>query len=181
MDGSTALAVLGLEPGATKQQIKTTFRALVKGAHPDAFGGEVDTTDAFVSLRAAYDRALIDAPADPVAPAPPATAPANVDAPVMPVAGRSRTGSWFTSARPGTRIDITDVAVANDARAANTPAANTPAANTPAANTPAANTPAANTVLRADMARPTEHPAGRRADAAEQAFASLLADELAAA
>ena len=176
MDGSTALAVLGLEPGATKQQIKTTFRALVKGAHPDAFGGEVDTTDAFVSLRAAYDRALLDAPDAPAAPAPPATAPANVDAPVMPVAGRSRAGSWFTSARPGTRIDITDVAVANDARAANPPAANTPAANTPAANTPAA-----NTVLRADMARPTERPAVGRTDAAELAFASLLADELAAA
>ncbi len=156
MDGSTALAVLGLEPGATKQQIKTTFRALAKGAHPDAFGGEVDTTDAFVSLRAAYDRALLDAPSDPVAPPAPA-APANVDAPVKPVADRPRgAASWFTSTRPGTRIDITDVAVADNA-------------------------PAANSVLRANMARQAGRQTGRRADAAEQAFASLLADELAAA
>ncbi len=70
MDGSTALAVLGLEPGATKQQIKTTFRALVKGAHPDAFG--VESTDRFVDLHAAYERALVGAPD---APAPATAAP----------------------------------------------------------------------------------------------------------
>ncbi len=149
MDGSTALAVLGLEPSATKQQIKTTFRALAKGAHPDAFGAE--TTDAFVELREAYERALRDAPEAPSISVETSTAHAvAVAADSSLGADRRRSasaGSWFTSTRAVAGIDITDVAVA-----------------------------ATNSLRSAMIVRPE-----RVADPAEQVFASLLADEMASA
>ncbi|MEZ5227247.1 MAG: J domain-containing protein [Acidimicrobiales bacterium] len=172
MDGSTALAVLGLEPGATKQQIKTTFRALVKGAHPDAFGvssSSADSADAFVELRSAYEIALAAAPEAlidahpptnfsvagvPVANVPATSVPvANVPVTDVPTSDRSladvarprRSGAWFTSTRPVTAIDITDVATT------------------------------ATGTLRASMVRGARPAVGDD----EQLFASLLADELA--
>lgn len=74
MDGPTALAVLGLRPGASQAQIKHAFRTRAKAAHPDLAGG----ADAFVALRRAYEVALSGAAgagaAAPDAPAPVAAA-----------------------------------------------------------------------------------------------------------
>ncbi len=158
MDGSTALAVLGLEPGATKQQIKANFRALAKGAHPDASGAAVApaesvATDAFVELRAAYECAMVDAP-DAAMPMTPATQAATaVDSPVQRVATGSapnrphQVRSWIMAIRPTVGLDITDVASASTRS------------------------------LRSDMISRNQ-PA---VDSAEREFASLLANELAAA
>jgi hypothetical protein len=50
------LAVLGLTPPVTADQVKAAYRRLSKTAHPD-HGGSVQ---AFVILRDAYERALAE-------------------------------------------------------------------------------------------------------------------------
>lgn len=99
MDGRTALAVLGLAPGATKQQVKTAFRALVKEVHPDASGvNSADQAD-FLRLHTAYERACIEAPVHAPTVEPAATRPAPAKS------------AWITSpiATTAETIDITDV------------------------------------------------------------------------
>ncbi len=88
MDGTTALAALGLEPDATEHDIKLAFRSLAKSAHPDASGDAAG----FVALRAAYEQALASAL---VRPAP---EPANHD------------GRWFRASPARRRIDLVDSA-----------------------------------------------------------------------
>ncbi len=90
MDGTTALAVLGLEPGATEHDIKRAFRSRAKSAHPDA-SGDAST---FVVLQAAYERALgsID------------RAPQSVPAASGPIR------RWFDATPPRGRIDLVDSA-----------------------------------------------------------------------
>lgn len=50
-----ALAVLGLEPGASPDAIKTSFRHLAKAHHPDRNPGDVEAELQFQRIRAAYD------------------------------------------------------------------------------------------------------------------------------
>jgi hypothetical protein len=57
MDGTTALAVLGLAPGASASQIKAAFRARAKLVHPDRHGG----AEGFLALRQAYETATAHA------------------------------------------------------------------------------------------------------------------------
>ena len=51
MSVTTALKLLGLQPGATAEAVKAAYRKAVKTAHPDA-GGE---TRKFLEVKAAYD------------------------------------------------------------------------------------------------------------------------------
>jgi hypothetical protein len=50
-----ALDTLGLEPGASKHQVKTRFKELVKRHHPDANGGDRSTEDRLVEIIQAYN------------------------------------------------------------------------------------------------------------------------------
>ncbi len=50
-----ALDVLGLEVGATTQQIKRRFKELVKRHHPDANGGDRSTEDRLVEIIQSYN------------------------------------------------------------------------------------------------------------------------------
>ena len=51
MDGRTAAAVLGITPGASRNEITRAFRAKAKLAHPDVAGSD----DAFIALHQAYE------------------------------------------------------------------------------------------------------------------------------
>ncbi len=57
MDGTTACAVLGVSPGASRQMIKKAFRRLARLAHPDQSGN----AEAFRVLKSAYDVAFAQA------------------------------------------------------------------------------------------------------------------------
>jgi hypothetical protein len=50
-----ALHSLGLEEGATSDQVKTRYKALVKRLHPDANGGSRDNEDKLKEVIQAYD------------------------------------------------------------------------------------------------------------------------------
>jgi DnaJ-domain-containing protein 1 len=50
-----ALDTLGLEPGATSDEIKAQYKSLVKRFHPDANGGSRDMEDRFREIVQAYD------------------------------------------------------------------------------------------------------------------------------
>jgi hypothetical protein len=50
-----ALDVLGLEVGATAQQVKRRFKELVKRHHPDANGGDRSTEDRLVEINQSYN------------------------------------------------------------------------------------------------------------------------------
>ena len=50
-----ALDTLGLEPGASAEQIKTQYKTLVKRFHPDANGGSRSMEDRFREIVQAYD------------------------------------------------------------------------------------------------------------------------------
>jgi len=50
-----ALDTLGLEVGATPQQVKTKFKELVKRHHPDVNGGDRSTEDRLVEIIQAYN------------------------------------------------------------------------------------------------------------------------------
>lgn len=50
-----ALDTLGLEAGATPQQVKTRFKELVKRHHPDANGGDRSTEDRLVEVIQSYN------------------------------------------------------------------------------------------------------------------------------
>ena len=50
-----ALDALGLEVGATKAQVKTRFKQLVKRHHPDANGGDRSTEDRLVEVIQSYN------------------------------------------------------------------------------------------------------------------------------
>jgi len=50
-----ALDVLGLEVGATAQEVKMRFKALVKRHHPDANGGDRSTEDRLVEIIQSYN------------------------------------------------------------------------------------------------------------------------------
>lgn len=53
MDGVDPLAVLGLEPGATPDEVQRAYRALAKRFHPDRAGAEAG--ELMMSINAAYD------------------------------------------------------------------------------------------------------------------------------
>lgn len=98
MDGTAALAALGLLPGASLAQIKAAYRRAVKHVHPDHAG----STDAFLALHEAYQRAEAFAEQPPLVTAPiPLTAPHRAP----PTSGR-----WFQT-RPDRRstVDLIDV------------------------------------------------------------------------
>jgi hypothetical protein len=50
-----ALDTLGLEVGATSQQVKMRFKELVKRHHPDANGGDRSTEDRLVEIIQSYN------------------------------------------------------------------------------------------------------------------------------
>jgi hypothetical protein len=50
-----ALDTLGLEPGASRVQVKTRFKELVKRHHPDANGGDRSTEDRLVEIIQSYN------------------------------------------------------------------------------------------------------------------------------
>ena len=50
-----ALDTLGLEPGASRQQVKMRFKELVKRHHPDANGGDRSTEDRLVEIIQSYN------------------------------------------------------------------------------------------------------------------------------
>jgi DnaJ-class molecular chaperone len=50
-----ALDTLGLEPGATADEIKAQYKSLVKRFHPDANGGSRAMEDRFREIVQAYD------------------------------------------------------------------------------------------------------------------------------
>jgi DnaJ domain len=50
-----ALDTLGLDVGATPQQLKTRFKELVKRHHPDANGGDRSTEDRLIEIIEAYN------------------------------------------------------------------------------------------------------------------------------
>jgi len=50
-----ALEALGLEPGASKAQVKSRFKQLVKRHHPDANGGDRSTEDRLVEIIQSYN------------------------------------------------------------------------------------------------------------------------------
>jgi len=50
-----ALDTLGLDIGATSQQVKTRFKELVKRHHPDANGGDRSTEDRLVEIIQSYN------------------------------------------------------------------------------------------------------------------------------
>jgi DnaJ-class molecular chaperone len=50
-----ALDKLGLEVGATSQQVKMRFKELVKRHHPDANGGDRSTEDRLVEIIQSYN------------------------------------------------------------------------------------------------------------------------------
>jgi len=50
-----ALDTLGLEPGASKVQVKSRFKQLVKRHHPDANGGDRSTEDRLVEIIQSYN------------------------------------------------------------------------------------------------------------------------------
>ena len=64
MDGSTAAAVLGVAPGATRAELRRAFRARAKLAHPDS-GLAAGSDDAFVTLRTAFEQLDAAAPDHP--------------------------------------------------------------------------------------------------------------------
>jgi DnaJ-class molecular chaperone len=50
-----ALDILGLEAGASAQEVKTRFKALVKRHHPDANGGDRSSEDRLREIIQAYN------------------------------------------------------------------------------------------------------------------------------
>ena len=54
MDGRPAAAVLGVEPGADRTEIRRAYRALAKRAHPDT-SGELDSAPTFRLVQRAFE------------------------------------------------------------------------------------------------------------------------------
>lgn len=108
MDGTAALAALGLMPGASPAQIKAAYRRAVKHVHPDRAG----STDAFLALQEAYQQAEFLADQPPVAPPPVAplpVAPTPIGLTVRRRAPRS-TNRWFRGqCDPVSAVDLVDV------------------------------------------------------------------------
>ena len=50
-----ALGALGLDVGASKLQVKTRFKELVKRHHPDANGGDRSTEDRLIEIIQSYN------------------------------------------------------------------------------------------------------------------------------
>ena len=50
-----ALQVMGLTAGATKEEVKAKYKALVKQHHPDANGGDRSTEDRLIEIIKAYN------------------------------------------------------------------------------------------------------------------------------
>jgi hypothetical protein len=90
MDGVDPHAVLGLEPGATPDEVQRAYRALAKRFHPDRAGAEAG--ELMMSINAAYDL-LRDLVAED------ATA-AGARAGAPPAAGEEAAGAWLA---PGVR------------------------------------------------------------------------------
>lgn len=91
MDGRTAAATLGVDPHATRDEIRRAFRARVKRVHPDT--GTHGSADDFIAVRQAFERLLADAPL------PPLTGQVH----------RRQDGPWSTDPDPGPTLDLTDV------------------------------------------------------------------------
>jgi hypothetical protein len=80
MDTGEALAVLGVSPGATAEEVRSAYRRLIRTSHPDRAGGDEVATRQTARLTQAYAviRSVIAATggsAVPVPPAPPAPSP----------------------------------------------------------------------------------------------------------
>lgn len=106
MDGLTAAAVLGVSPGATKQEITQAFRTRAKLAHPDATGSH----ESFVALRAAYDH-LAGQASDPAGAPDTDCALDNLDAAVTSeVGGLGAHRSWFQPAATPAATSTVDLA-----------------------------------------------------------------------
>jgi hypothetical protein len=109
MDGVDPHAVLGLEPGATPDEVQRAYRALAKRFHPDRAGegaGEL-----MVSINAAYDllRDLLveDAEAAGVTagPPPPPEEPAHQGAWLAPGVRRVLARELLSALEPGELVD----------------------------------------------------------------------------
>lgn len=80
-------AVLGLEPGASPDEVQRAYRALAKRFHPDRAGREAG--EMMISINAAYDllREQLESGAEPMPPPPAPTAPPE-----------RRAGDWLSPA-----------------------------------------------------------------------------------
>ena len=54
MDTGEALAVLGISPGATADEVRTAYRRLIRTSHPDRSGGDPAATHQTARLTQAY-------------------------------------------------------------------------------------------------------------------------------
>jgi DnaJ domain len=85
-------AVLGVEPGATADELRAARRRLAMELHPDRAGGSVAATEAMQRLNLAYDAAVArlgePAAAAPASAAAPPPAPPDVRGPVPRPGGR---------------------------------------------------------------------------------------------
>ena len=75
-------AILGVEPGASPDEIRGAYRRAARASHPDLHPGDASAIDRFKRVQAAYDvlgdpvrRAAYDAPPAPTSSAPPPRAP----------------------------------------------------------------------------------------------------------
>jgi hypothetical protein len=105
MHGVDPHAVLGLEPGATPDEVQRAYRALAKRFHPDRAGE--DAGELMVSINAAYDllRDLLVEDAEAAhAPAPPAP-PAHQGAWLAPGVRRVLARELLSALEPGELVD----------------------------------------------------------------------------
>ncbi|MFW9781568.1 MAG: DnaJ domain-containing protein [Candidatus Heimdallarchaeota archaeon] len=65
MDKKESLDTLGLQNGATHDEIKKKFRKLAKKSHPDLNKDKVKATNDFIKLRDAYDTLLNEKKTEP--------------------------------------------------------------------------------------------------------------------
>jgi len=85
METGEALAVLGISPGATADEVRSAYRRLIRTAHPDRSGGDPAATHQTARLTQAYAviRSAILANDGSTVPAPPPT-PAAAAGPARP-------------------------------------------------------------------------------------------------
>lgn len=102
MDGRQAAATLGVDPRATRDEIRRAFRARVKRAHPDA--GPAGSDEAFIELRGAFEYLLAQAPEPVVAREPVVDAEPEPFRPVAP----AMASPWFAGVERPTVVDLVD-------------------------------------------------------------------------